>query len=101
VRLPRSAQNGDVNPLLHNLGHNLKRPETKNSVSGTCVVRIQSFLGYCLSCLTSFTQALCGSEQLLADLRLSVVHGFSSHFVTVSQALGAHEFDVGNADEAE
>ena len=51
--------------------------------------------------MPTFTQALRSGEQLLADLCVSSAHGFVAHVVTVSQALGADDFDVGDADEAE
>ena len=91
----------DVNPRLHNLGQKTdKRQKQKTPYLAITMTRIQSFRGIARA-VYDFTQALRGSEQLLADVRLSVAHGFGAHFITVGQAMGADELDVGDAEEAE
>lgn len=59
------------------------------------------FFGVLPELFVVFTQALRGGEQLLADLRVSVAHGLGAYLITVSQAVGTNELDVGDPDEAE
>ena len=95
---------GDVNPLLHNPGHNFdiirngQKQKTPYLILAYSEYRVFWVL---FVQFKDFTKALRSGKQLLADLRVSVAHGLGAHFVTVRQALGTNELDVGDTEEAE